>query len=77
MFNWNKYISINPKVQLGKPVIKNTRITVELIIEKLSTGETYEQIIESYPHINKKHILACLSYASNSLKNELAYNYAS
>ena len=77
MFTLNKNISINPEIQSGKPVIKNTRITVELIIEKLATGETYEQIIESYPHINKKDILACLSYASNSLKNETIYNYAS
>jgi uncharacterized protein (DUF433 family) len=71
---WEKYIASDPAVMLGKPVIKGTRITVELILEKLSEGETQEQILESYPHISKKAIMACLSFASDSIKNETAYS---
>ena len=77
MFTWQKHISIKPDVQLGKAVIKNTRITVELIVEKLAAGESIEQILESYPHINTKDIFACLSYVSYSMKNELSYTYVS
>jgi len=70
---WQKYITTNPKIHSGKPVISGTRITVELVIEKLAAGETIDQIIESHPHIKKESILACLSYAADSLKNELNF----
>lgn len=71
--NWKKYIEINPEIQAGRPVIAGTRITVELIIEKLSEGETIEQILESHPHLEKNSILACLSYAAHSLKYEISF----
>ena len=47
--NWNKYIETNPKIMFGKPVIIGTRIPVDLILEKLSLGETTEQLLKSYP----------------------------
>ena len=71
--NWKNYIEINPEIQAGKPVIAGTRITVELIIEKLSEGETIEQILESHPHLERNSILACLSYAAHSLKDEISF----
>jgi uncharacterized protein (DUF433 family) len=71
--NWKNYIISNPDIQYGKPVITGTRITVELIIEKLAEGETIEQILESHPHIDRNSIFACLSYAADSLKNELYF----
>ncbi len=71
--NWQKYIVTNPDIQYGKPVITGTRITVELIIEKLAEGESIEQILESHPHIDRNSIFACLSYAADSLKNELYF----
>ncbi|MCD4696985.1 MAG: DUF433 domain-containing protein [Bacteroidales bacterium] len=77
MVNWNKYIVSDPKIQQGKPVIKGTRITVDLIIEKLSEGEKHDQIIESHPHINEKMILACLSFAKDSLNNTEIYQLVS
>jgi uncharacterized protein (DUF433 family) len=70
---WHNHISINPEILTGKPTIKGTRIAVELILEKLAEGETIDQILESHPHINKEAILACLSYAADSLKNELIF----
>jgi uncharacterized protein (DUF433 family) len=53
---------------LGKPVIKGTRITVELILEKLAAGETYEQILEAHPRMNREDIQAAL--ARNGLRWE-------
>jgi uncharacterized protein (DUF433 family) len=70
---WQNYIAFNPEIQSGKPVISGTRITVELIIEKLAEGESIDQILESHPHLNRDSIFACLSYAADSLKNELYF----
>lgn len=62
---WRQQIDCNPAVMMGKPCVKGTRITVELIVEKLAYGETTEQIIESYPHITQENISACLFYAAD------------
>ncbi|MEO8148966.1 MAG: DUF433 domain-containing protein [Bacteroidia bacterium] len=75
--NYSKYIEINPEIMVGKPVIKNTRITVELIIEKLSAGESMEQILASYPRLKRNHILAALSYAAAIIKGESIFPIAS
>lgn len=69
--NWKKYIETNPKVMFRKPVIIGSRIPVDLILEKLSLGETFEQLLESYPSLNKESIFACLAFASESVKNEI------
>lgn len=72
----NQFIEINPKIMMGKPVIKGTRITVELILEKLSAGENEDDIIKSYPHITKEDIRAALAFAAQSLKGEKIYPIA-
>lgn len=69
--NWKEHIESNPKVMFGKPVIKGTRIPVDLILEKLSLGETIEQILKAYPSIKAESIYACLKFASESVKNEV------
>ena len=56
-------IEINPKIMVGKPVIKGTRITVELVLQKLSEGESVEHILKSYPHLNRAQILACSEFS--------------
>ena len=66
-------IEIDPKIMVGKPVIKGTRITVELILEKLAAGETIEDIIESYPHLDRAQILACLEYAYRSMSSDFVF----
>jgi uncharacterized protein (DUF433 family) len=71
--NWQKYIASDPDILSGKPVISGTRITVELIIEKLAEGESIDQILESHPHLDRNSVFACLSYAADSLKNELNF----
>ena len=69
-------IEINPKVLMGKPVIKGTRIAVELILEKLAAGETENEIIQAHPHLTKKNIKAALAFAALSLKGENIYPFA-
>lgn len=56
-------ITANPKVMLGQPVIRWTRITVELILEKFAAGQTEEQILCSHPHITREGIRAALAFA--------------
>ncbi len=51
----SQHIEINPKIMMGKPVIKGTRITVESLLEKLSSGEKEEDILHSHPHITRKY----------------------
>lgn len=63
-------IEINPKIMLGKPVVKGTRITVEIILQKLANGQTEEQIISSYPLLTKEDIKACIQYAANLVSLE-------
>ncbi|MGI8670967.1 MAG: DUF433 domain-containing protein [Aridibacter sp.] len=70
-------IESNPKIMLGKPVIKGTRITVELVLEKIANGETVNEILSSYPHLNREQILACVDFARKSLSLETIYPLAS
>ncbi|MBK8551488.1 MAG: DUF433 domain-containing protein [Ignavibacteria bacterium] len=63
-------IESNPDVMLGKPVIKGTRITVELILKKLASGFSMEQILKSYDHLTKEDILASIDYAADVISNE-------
>jgi uncharacterized protein (DUF433 family) len=60
-------ISQNPKVMVGKPVIRGTRITVELILRALGDGWSIEQIVEQYPHLTRDDILAAQAFAADSL----------
>jgi uncharacterized protein (DUF433 family) len=63
-------ISIDPKIMLGKPCIKGTRITVELILEKLAGGATVEWILDGYPHLIREDVLEAIRYAKAVLTNE-------
>ena len=60
-------IEINPKVMVGKPVIKGTRLTVEYILGLLAHGETFEEIIGEYQGLEPEDIQACLLFATKSL----------
>ena len=61
----------DPEILLGKPVIKGTRISVELIVDRLADGWTFEQVLESYPHITREDILAALAFAAEKLREDL------
>lgn len=66
----------NPSVMLGKPVVKGTRITVELILEKLAVGETFEQILEAHPRLTREGIYAALEFAAQTLRSDIIYPVA-
>ncbi len=63
-------IEINPAVMLGKPVIRGTRITVELILRKLAEGETEAELLEDYPHLKPQDIRAAIAYGAASVAHE-------
>ena len=63
----------DPKVMMGKPVIAGTRITVEVILEKLGGGESIEQVLESHPRLTREAILAALRFAAQTLRGEAVY----
>jgi uncharacterized protein (DUF433 family) len=63
-------ITIDPKFMFGKPVIKGTRITVELILRKLAEGMSEEQILAHHPHLTVADIRAAAAFAADHLANE-------
>ena len=63
-------IELNPKVMLGKPVIRGTRIPVELIVRKLSEGANEKALLEAYPKLTADDVNAALRYAADSLAHE-------
>ena len=63
----------DPKICMGKPVIAGTRITVELILEKLAAGETIEQILDAHPGLKEESIRAALTFAAEALKADVVY----
>ena len=69
MITYN-FIERNPEVMLGKPIIKGTRITVELIVRKLASGYTIEQLLAAYPKLNTQQVFAALEYAADIIANK-------
>ena len=63
-------IEINPKIMLGKPVIKGSRITVELILRKMAEGADEAALLEAYPHLTRDDIQAAVRYAADALAHE-------
>ena len=66
----NERIEINPKVMLGKPVIKGTRVPVEIIVRKLGEGAAPKDLLDAYPNLKQEDILAALLYAADVLAHE-------
>jgi len=63
-------IEISPNIMFGKPVIKNTRITVEQVLRKLAGGMSVEEIISDHPHLNPEDIFAAQEFAADYLADE-------
>ena len=63
-------IEIDPQVMLGKPVIRGTRITVELILRKLAEGATEADLLDAYPRLTPEDIRAAIGYAADTLAHE-------
>jgi uncharacterized protein (DUF433 family) len=71
--DWRKFIESDPKIMMGKPVIKGTRITVELILEKIAGGESFEQVIEAHPRLTNEAIRAAIAFAAENLHADVIY----
>jgi uncharacterized protein (DUF433 family) len=71
--NWREHITSDKDILLGKPTIKGTRISVELILELLANGWNEKQILESYPTLKEKDLKAVYSYLKEGMENELYF----
>jgi len=63
----------DPQVMLGNPVIAGTRITVDLILDKLGSGESIEALLESHPRLSREAVLAAFRYAAQTVRGDLVY----
>lgn len=73
MTNWRNYIHSDPTILLGKPTLKGTRISVELILELLENGWTEAAILEAYPHLTQASIRAVFAYLRECVGEELYF----
>jgi|HubBroStandDraft_4_1064222.scaffolds.fasta_scaffold1180106_2 uncharacterized protein (DUF433 family) len=71
--DWRDRINVDPRILVGKPVVKGTRIAVAMVVDLLAAGWTSQQILESYPTLSEADIRACLGYASDVLSSEQVY----
>lgn len=63
----------DPAVMMGKPIVRGTRITVELILEKLASGESIEEILKAHPRLTRDAVLAALDFARRALRADIVY----
>lgn len=66
-------IQSDPSVMMGKPVVAGTRITVELILEKLAAGESVEQVVAAHPRLTQEAVQAALEFAARVLRADVVY----
>jgi uncharacterized protein (DUF433 family) len=71
--NWKSHIHSNPKILLGKPVIRGTRLSIEFILGLFSEGWTEQQILESYPTLTTDSLQAVFAFAAECLKDDVFY----
>lgn len=73
--NWKAHIHSDPKILLGKPVIKGTRLSVEFVLGLFSEGWTEQEVLESYPTLNVESIQAVFAFAAECLKEDVFYTF--
>ena len=66
-------IQSNPSIMMGKPVVTGTRVSVELILEKLGSGETIEQLLEAHPRLTREGVLAAIRFGAAALRADVSY----
>ncbi len=76
MIDYAQFVEVNPKVMLGKPVIRGTRLTVELILEELSAGKSHQDLLEAHPRLTDAAIKAALAFAADAIKGDRIYPVA-
>lgn len=77
MKDWRLHIESDPKKLFGKPVFKGTRIPVDLLLEKLSEGESIEELLTAYPNLSRDSVLSALAFAAETVKNQVVNSIAS
>ena len=65
-----QYIEINPRIMIGKPVIRGTRITIEQVLDELAADVSIDEIIYAHPQLNKEQIYAALAFAAQSIRED-------
>ena len=70
--DWEERVDLNPEVLAGKPVVKGTRLSVQLILELLADDWSTEEVLDQYPTLTKDDVLACLRYASERPRSQRA-----
>jgi uncharacterized protein (DUF433 family) len=73
MLDWHEYIHTDPKILVGKPVVKGTRLSVDFVLRLLANGWTREQVFENYPRLTPEALQACFSFAAEFLETESFY----
>jgi uncharacterized protein (DUF433 family) len=68
---WQGLVISDPAVMMGKPVLKGTRITVELILDKLAAGETVPDILAAHPRLTGEGVCAALAFAAESWRSDV------
>ena len=71
--NWQEYIISDPKILIGKPIIKGARISVELILELFSAGWSEKQILDSYPSVSPESLRAVFAYLKDCIQQEFYF----
>jgi uncharacterized protein (DUF433 family) len=68
--NWKEHIAVNPDVLAGKPIIKGTRISVELLLDWFASGWSYDDILHAYPHLTREQVQAAIAFAAELFREE-------
>ena len=72
---WEQYIHSDPEVLLGKPVVKNTRLSVEFILGLFAEGWPQSQVLENYPALTPESIQAVFAFATSCMREESLYTF--
>jgi uncharacterized protein (DUF433 family) len=73
--DWQNHITVDPKILVGKPIIKGTRLAVEFIVGLLGQGWPESEVLRNYPGVTHEDVAACLKYAASILKAEKIYPF--
>jgi uncharacterized protein (DUF433 family) len=70
IMDWKEHITVNPDILVGKPIIKGTRISVELLLDRFADGWSYDEILAAYPHISREQVQAAVAFAAELFKED-------
>ena len=73
ILDWRERIVLDPGVLAGKPIVRGTRIAVELVVDLLAQGWTTDQVLAEYDHLTTDDVRACLAYASDVMRSEIVH----